>query len=288
MGKRIITILFVAVLLSPQAELEAKGRYHFQHGNPHQFMGFPHATRAKLESLNRDIEAINAQIDNLKLLVGDLPVDLADTLDALRIDVDTNSADVELLLEQLGNILGDDGNRLDSLEAAVMGLVKLNLKLGDLESRISKLEQAGSPNSDIVFSGDFTFNAEASVATQEAWVAFRANATGAFSSIEIRNPIDGKSVRCTDATSTTLLAMGLNSSKPTSLLCNNLTWNVGFCGTQTHAIELNAGLSSQVCQCFNEQYAVVRPRMGNPNWGGIGGYNCGLAPDQTIEVILTR
>lgn len=168
----------------------------------------------------------------------------------------------------------------------------INMALGDIvdiNKRISDLP--GSTDSDVVFSGYFPGGSEAGYDTRKAWVAFRSNATGPFTSIAIRNP-GGAIVACTDPINSTLLAMALNSSvlssDPTVLLsvtCDARIWNVGHCGGPG-GTELNAGSNSLICGC-NTQDVVVRPRVDNSSWGGIGGVSCS-AENQTIEVILTR
>jgi len=309
MEKHFITAMLVLVLLAPQLGLEAKSRYnevkerdhdakerhddakkrpHSRYSKSHKKHKkhrHSHGFKAELKKLKRDISDIKDKIEDFELEVDDeLLEDLKRELNALQMAIDGNFNEIGIIFEQI--------------ESINMGISALDTRLTELisalDTRLSTLELAdptgsGPPDSELIFSGDFTNGIEADSDTQEAWVAFRSNATGTFSSIEIRNPgTGGGSAKCSDPTSATLLAMGLSSSKPTSLDCDDLTWNVGFCGTQVHAFELNAGSTSDVCECFNKQFAVVRPRMGNPNWGGIGGVDCGSAPAQTIEVILIR
>ena len=307
MWKQLFTTFFVLLLLAPHAELEAKGRHQSRHGNDHKFTGFPHSTRAELNSLNLAISDINARIDILENQFGGIPEDLATTLEGLRLVIEANSSDLSLALEDITGILidlqaifnrlDDNGGRIDDLELMVvdlgMNLADLESRVGGLELRILALEQSGPPlEPGATFSGDFTQGQASNITIRQAWSVFKSNVTGSFASIQIRNSQGGSAI-CDDPVATTQIAAELNAHVPTngsltSFSCQGLVWNVGSCAG---GVELNAGLNAEVCAC--NQNAVVRPEINNDNWGGVGtdfggvGGTCG-APSQGLEVILTR
>ena len=300
-------------LLLPESKLvaDSKHKYPFYDiQKRHKFVksrGFPHSTRKELQVLKEAVEQIGRELEELKSQTGNIPLELAEKLAALQQTVDNNSSDISLaltdivgILESISTMVSDiesHSNRLNSLEASVSQLdadiAALGTMLGDLESRVSALEQdAPTMTDNVVFSGTFSQGQVASIETQQAWTDFKNNATGFFGSIEIRNSSSNGAI-CNDPVAVTQIANELNThlvsnNSITSFSCGTQTWNVGTCGA---GIELNAGFSASVCECG--QGAVVRPRVGNNNWGGVGsdfggsGGTC-FAPSQTLEVILTR
>ncbi len=179
----------------------------------------------------------------------------------------------------------------EELEAVNQAVVTTNQRIDDLEDRIIALELSDPPTTGtVVYSGLFiggqTPDDDPLV---QAWIQFRKDATGSFSSIEIKNSFNG-SVKCADSAAATLIANELNEhvSVPGSIrsfTCQDKIWNVGtLVGIVGNSVELNVGSVERVNSCSAD--ATVRPGIGNPNWGGIG-ITCN-APSQTLEVILTR
>lgn len=78
---------------------------------------------------------------------------------------------------------------------------------------------------------------------------------------------------------------GGNTVVETTLTCGGFTWNTGNCAVSGVGIELNAASSAIVCNASTDQY-VLRPKIGNANWGGINGATVG-APTQTMSVSYT-
>jgi len=79
------------------------------------------------------------------------------------------------------------------------------------------------------------------------------------------------------------LANALNTNAAVSVTCNSRTWNTGSC---EDGLELNSypgTVCETFCECPPVGYYVVRPNIGNSNWGGIGTATCGAA-SQTIRV----
>lgn len=183
-------------------------------------------------------------------------------------------------------------DELDGLNKIVEILIQ---RIDDLEDRIIDLEaDAPPPTGTHSFSGDFIQGVKPSPSTVAHWNAFISDATGDFSSIEIRSSLGGSAL-CSDPDSAKLIASKLNTYDPTTggLVtepCAGWNWNVG---SSINGIELNAGLNERVGFC--DENAVVRPSVDSTNWGGVGsdfggpaGGTCETAPSQTLEVILTR
>jgi len=295
--------LLVLLLLAPQVELEAKGKHHYRQAT-HKYMGFPHSTKAELESLKQSISVVNQKVDELKQKVGDRSGELEGALNRLQSIVADNSSDLSLAFEDITRALvdieniilrlHDDEGRLGGLETTVgeigFNLGSLEARVNHLEDRILALEEGAPPaDTNVIFSGAFTGGQIASDVLVQAWSQFRNDAIGSFSSIEIKNSLNG-SVVCDDPVVVNQIASELNGHVPvqesiTSFDCKGLAWNVGNCAVAgiPYDVELNAGVAAKVCGC--NQNATVRPGIGNESWGGIG-VTC-KAPSQTLEVILT-
>ena len=257
--------------------------------------------KQRLEALREAVVEINTKIEILESQVGGLPTDLAANLAALRADVDTNTGDISLALtlndiigilmdvESIRGDLSTHGGQIDNLESVVADLTesiaRLDSIVGDHELRLMELEVPGSPNEPgtVFFTGDFIVVTDSDPDTITAWDEFRNNATGFFTSIEIKSSLGmGESVKCSNPVKSTNIAYALRNHTIGAFFtsnCEGQDWNVGFC----RGVELNAGPDSDVCQC--DLRAAVRPSNGR-NWGGIGD-TCG-ADSQTLEVILTR
>ncbi|MFV2032378.1 MAG: hypothetical protein ACC663_07775, partial [Gammaproteobacteria bacterium] len=313
MVKIIITTLLAFLLLAPQAAVEAreKGKeakhdQRFHKSKSHKFKRFPHAVKSELESLNQSISEINARIDALELAGGGgLPPDLAATLAALQAAIDTNSGDIVFALDGINGNLAEIQTLIDNLNANGAQLNSLELAVVDLESRILALEQSGLTGSDLIFSGYFIKNFESRFSLKFDWANFKSNATGSFSSIEIKNDLGvGGSAVCADPVVATQIVNELNTLIPVSGAISTFTcleptlgmdvyWNVGESGgeVELNAQLIEAGVAPAVSQC--EFGAVVRPLNPSRNWGGVGSNFGGAsgtcnALSQTLEVVLTR
>jgi hypothetical protein len=161
----------------------------------------------------------------------------------------------------------------------------LDTRIDELEKRILTLEESDPPgSSELVFSGDFTQGAGTDSGTKDAWFKFTGSAEGSFTAIEIKNNLSGSAI-CSDAGKSTDIANALNSfmvgGATETFECDSRFWNVGEWGS---GVALSAGPTKAVNDCSAD--ASVRPLVAHGNWGGIG-LTCD-APDQTLEVILTR
>lgn len=129
----------------------------------------------------------------------------------------------------------------------------------------------------MVYSQQFTGNQNV-VGQCTAWGAFRTaiNAGGGYTSVTIRGSNDPVGRTCLGASANTL-CLGLKNQQPVNLVCGGNTWIVGSCGS-----DFEIGTNGGLCNCSNGH--VVRPCVGNTNWGGMNGATCG-AGSQTLEVI---
>jgi len=317
MEKHLLTALLVLVLVAPQTGLEAKSRHHGvkdrdndaeerdhedkkryhkskkrhhkSKKHHHSWRKFIRLARATKEELTTTLALLQADIDALVVQIGVTPDELAAALAPLREDIDANTTNVTLALEDITNIRNVD-------------IADINLELASIIDRLGALESPGPSESDLLFSGFFISGFKPGFDIMVDWHEFRSNATGSFSSLEIRNSLGG-SVVCDEPAVVDSIVKEFNAHVPTvgagpgdviSYLCFDpasipVEWNIGACNGE---VELNAGLGTKEV-CGNSEGAVVRPLIGNSSWGGVGtdfGGSGGTtsAPSQTLEVILTR
>jgi len=291
---------------------------HYSRYKKHKKHRHPHSIRVELESINKAIADIQTEIAALGQTGGGLPVDLTAKLAALQSAIDANTGELGVVDGNITDIILDIQGINDSL------IANGRVRLADLESAVSTLESeldalvlevgtlSGGTPTDLVFKGNFIQgNAERPrFGIKFDWANFKANATGSFSSIEIKNDLGG-SVKCskTEAfpTIATDIANELNTHFPlpgsimsfnclseftvnSVVMLQDVKWNIGDCNG---AVELNADLLNEAV-CGVGDGAVVRPlHPTTQNWGGVGtefGGSGGTsgAPSQILEVILTR
>ncbi|RMD99123.1 MAG: hypothetical protein D6812_12175 [Deltaproteobacteria bacterium] len=133
------------------------------------------------------------------------------------------------------------------------------------------------------YSADFTQGVPSTLESSQciAWKAYRASLTKpSYSSVTIRGTFDTTGVTCTGSAADTL-CKALKNGQAVSVNCNGRNWRTGNCAVTGESIELSA--AGSICQCPSPNY-IVRPCIGNANWGGANTATCG-APSQTIEVI---
>jgi hypothetical protein len=123
------------------------------------------------------------------------------------------------------------------------------------------------------------------------WALFRQQLdtnTNNFTSVTIKGSQDPVGVSCSDQTTVNQIATALRNATTGTWSCNGRTWAVwigcggGNCGGNANAVELNATGSN--CACDDPGY-IVRPGIGNPNWGGVNTATCD-APTQTMAVVF--
>jgi len=251
MEKYFITALLVLILLAPQSGLEAKSRHHGvkerdhdaeerdhedknryhkskkrhhkskkRHHSSRKFFRFARATKAELELLKQSIveinaktiAEINAKMDALEPQ-SQLPADLAAQLVPLQTAIDGNSSDVTMALDDIIEIM----MYIDSMD------------IDSIIARISALEKSGPEPPDgekLVFSGHFILKETPDAQLVQDWFDFRSNASGVYTSIEIRGSAGG-GVSCSDPVTATDIANALSSGQTATFNCENRMWNVG-------------------------------------------------------------
>ncbi|MBW2262730.1 MAG: hypothetical protein JRG91_12215, partial [Deltaproteobacteria bacterium] len=123
------------------------------------------------------------------------------------------------------------------------------------------------------FTNGATATAQCTVWT--SWVS-TLDATGC-SGIVLTGTLDTTGITCTDSTVVQAIATALRTSATGTWSCGGRTWRTGPCGPGT---ELSA--AGSICSCPTTDY-IVRPCIGNSNWGGINSRTCG-GPTQTMTV----
>jgi len=319
MEKHFITALLVFVLLAPQTGLEAKSRHHGvkerdhdaeerdhedkkryhkskkrhhkskqHHHSARKFFRLARTTKAELELLKQLIAEINAKMEALEPQ-GQLPADPAITLIDLRADVDTNRADINTNIINIG--INESGITQNSINITqnMDDIIDINAEIVAIKIRLGSLENSEPASSSVNFSALFTIFEVADPIALGAWSDFLDEATGDFSSIEIKNNLGGLGVKCEDSNVATVIAGALNNRGTTSIMCpdDDRWWNVAPFNEafDPEGLELNAGATDATGQC-NIADASVRPTNIGVFWGGVG-TDCN-APTQMLEVILTR
>ena len=146
-----------------------------------------------------------------------------------------------------------------------------NMVDNDACSNACKLNVGG-----VTYSQAFMVNVTP-VAQCTAWNTFRASiGAGPYTKVTVRGSLDMVGKSCTGANAQTL-CQNLKNGLATNLACDGNTWVIGNCG---NGVELSA--SGSLCQCTSPGW-IVRPCIGNSNWGGMNGPTCGAA-NQTLEV----
>jgi cysteine-rich repeat protein len=132
----------------------------------------------------------------------------------------------------------------------------------------------------IFYSGMFTQN-QVDQNLCQTWTTFRTELQGFnnYAYVKMWGSNDPTGVECMGAAANTICQALSTGQAMNSIACNGRTWNIGNCG---NGPELNAQ-GAGVCQCTNPGY-VVRPCIGNSNWGGINSNTCG-GPTQSMEVV---
>jgi len=121
------------------------------------------------------------------------------------------------------------------------------------------------------------------------WGAFRAQLDTnviAFVSVTIKGDLDPVGKTCTDPSMVMQMAGSLRDGIAGTWFCGTEEFNVGVscfggCAVAGDDVEFNATPASS-CSCSNPGY-ILRPCIGNQNWGGINGLSCS-APDQVMTV----
>jgi len=134
----------------------------------------------------------------------------------------------------------------------------------------------------VIYSEYFTSGAYYSPGSvqYDHWVSFRAALNGgSFTSLTIKGSNDATGVSVTNPTIATQIAYALYTNSAGTWTSDGRVWKTGNCGG---GIELSA--DGDMCQCSNGY--ILRPMIGNSNWGGVAGPTCGAA-NQQMTVIFS-
>jgi len=116
----------------------------------------------------------------------------------------------------------------------------------------------------------------------DAWNTFVAEAGAgaanlAFNRVTISGSNDPVGMTCSQPDAVNQIAVALSVyGNSATVDCDGNVWRVGACGGGQD-LSINGG----ICSCAAGY--VVRPTIGNSNWGGIDGETC-FAADQTIKL----
>jgi hypothetical protein len=145
-----------------------------------------------------------------------------------------------------------------------------------LNTRLTSAESVKTPH---IFSEFFQGGVSETAAECTNWETFRANLQPTkYTCVQLVG--SGAKGRTTcDAPNVQLIATALRDGTTTSVVSGSDTWNVGTCGA---GIEINA--NAGICAC-GATAPVLRPCIGNTNWGGVGTATCG-GPSQSIQLIF--
>lgn len=146
-----------------------------------------------------------------------------------------------------------------------------------LDTRLTSVESAKTP---YIFSEFFTSGVTETAAECTNWDTFRANLQPAkYTCVQLVGS-GGKGRTTCDAPNVQLLATALRNGTAASVISGSDTWSVGTCGA---GIEINANAGG-ICGC-NATAPILRPCIGNANWGGVGTATC-TGPNQSIQLIF--
>jgi hypothetical protein len=120
------------------------------------------------------------------------------------------------------------------------------------------------------------------------WITFRSNLdTGIhnFGSVTVSGTFDQAGISCSNPAIVLQIADALHNASDGSWSCDGHTWNVSSgcytgCASAADAVVLH--VDDVYCSCTDPSY-VVRPGIGNENWGGVNSDTC-YAPTQTMTV----
>jgi hypothetical protein len=143
----------------------------------------------------------------------------------------------------------------------------------------TRLTSAESVKTAHIFSEFFQGGVSETAAECTNWETFRANLQPTkYTCVQLVGSVAKGRTTC-DAPNVQLIATALRDGTTTSIASGSDTWNVGTCGA---GIEINA--NAVICACAATA-PVLRPCIGNTNWGGVGTATCG-GPSQSIQLIF--
>ena len=145
-----------------------------------------------------------------------------------------------------------------------------------LDTRLTSVESGKTP---YIFSEFFQNGVAETAAECTNWNTFRASLQPTkYTCVQLVGS-SGKGRTTCDAPNVQIIATALRDGVPASVVSGSDTWNVGSCG----GIEINANAPS-ICGC--SVVPILRPCIGNSNWGGVATATCSTNPSQSIQLIF--
>merc|ERR1719191_553243 len=127
------------------------------------------------------------------------------------------------------------------------------------------------------------------------------NPDGKYSFISVSAP--GKDeFRCSNALTATRICNYISEGEHfTGISCGGAKWSSGGCGSDTtnqdlvgsssgYEIRVTEGGNNGICQCSDDaQTAILRPCLGNQNWGGMREMTCNWSnsDDHSVDMAIT-
>ena len=115
------------------------------------------------------------------------------------------------------------------------------------------------------------------------WIAFqsRISASRVYNKITLSGSRNTTGVTCTGSAANTLCQAIRTNNRSVQVTCNGRTWRTNTCFNSNGFDRVELTADNRSCSCTSNY--VVRPCIGNANWGGINGSSCS-ATTQTITV----
>jgi len=130
----------------------------------------------------------------------------------------------------------------------------------------------------VTFSQTFTANNDASASVKSAWTTFRSALTGTYTQFTFSSTFNNTSITVSDPTKVQTLANAMLNSTSASAVIGSNTWSYSWSSSWDEFGNAGYGNCTSTSTTF-----VVRPRIPNQNWGGVGGLTCS-AQTQTITL----
>lgn len=138
--------------------------------------------------------------------------------------------------------------------------------------------RAEADSTPVTFSQSFTYNSVATSAVTTAWTTFKNNLTGTYTQFTFSSTNNNTSITVSDPTKVQTLANAIhNNTSSGGVTIGSNTWTYTASSWDEFG---NQGYGS--CNSGSSVF-VLRPVIGNMNWGGVGGASC-YAPTQTITL----
>jgi hypothetical protein len=131
------------------------------------------------------------------------------------------------------------------------------------------------------YSEDFV-NGSASPTQCTSWNSWRAGlATSGYSSVTMSGTFDTTGITCSDPTMAQAIADAIRTGARGTWTCDGHDWSL--CDRYSGELWIDPPLECSGSNCPNPGY-LVRPCIGNANWGGVNTATCTSNPSQNMTV----